>query len=174
MNCRNEGLEREHEVPSASNLGLGCVIREDKQLQSRGISVQNCVFRGLLPLRNPRKGSVAGSSPTKKTRRHPGPVRPFHHSLFGCRFLGRTPFFKARFWGWRATWVNLHPVYTPGGSSKKRFLCLPQIRGLAHHLSCTSLAQSSTGLRESNVRPESDTVNEKVLQGMGLVIAQCP
>ena len=154
-------------------------------------------------------------APRPRPRRQaPGkPNGTFHLSPSGCRFLGRSPFFNARFWGRLPTRVNLQPVYTLGGISNQRFLCLPQTRGLAHRWlnvdhhkpddcvlasnqrSCTSLAQRRspqtngscaclkpevlhiicpTGLRESSVRPESDTVNEKVLQGIGLVIAQCP
>ena len=137
-----------------------------------------------------------GKHPASQTER-------FTFHLFGCRFLGRSPFFNARFWGRRPTRVNLQLDYTLGGISNQRFLCLPQTRSLAHrwlnvdHLkpddfvlasnqrSCTSLAQRrspqtrgscaclkpevlhiicSTGLRESSVRPESDTVDEKVLK----------
>ena len=74
--------------------------------------------------------------PGQSGNRTPGPVRPFHLSLFGCRFLGRSPFFNARFWGRRPTRVNLHPVYTPGGSSNQRFFVLA-----SNQRSCTSLAQ---------------------------------
>ena len=97
-------------------------------------------------------------APRPRPRRQaPGqPNGTFHISPFGCRFLGRSPFFNARFWGRRPTRVNLQPVYNPGGTSNQ---CLPQTRGLAHrwlnvdHLkpddfvlasnqrSCTSFAQ---------------------------------
>ena len=120
--------ELHHEIPSASNLELGCVKKEDRRHQSVGDTCLKLRLLRAAASLKPRKGSVLGSSPqdqeqsespergprtTHEHRPGPGPggerepatqgnSQAVSHVTFNRPVWGTMPcLLLARFWGRR-------------------------------------------------------------------------